>query len=62
MQDPTSPNADARTPRELMTQWRKLTELKRSLVRDGLANGDATPSQVIDVIRNAIPVDLFEAK
>ena len=59
MPDPTPSHADARSPRELMTQWRKLAELKRGLVRDGLCNGNATPAELLACIRGLIPPDLF---
>jgi len=42
-----------------MTQWRKLAELKRGLVRDGLCNGNATPAEIVNCIRGLIPADLF---
>lgn len=59
MPDPTT-TADTRTPKQLMTQWRKIAEIKRGLVRDGLADGNATPAELLEKIRLAVPKELFE--
>lgn len=50
---------DERSAREVMTQWRKLNEVKRQLVKQGALNDDATPAQVIDMLRTQIPPDVF---
>lgn len=50
---------DSRTTKQVMAQWRKLQELKRSLVRDGLADGDTKPADLLKKVREAIPSDLF---
>lgn len=62
MAEETSPDADARTPQQVMTQWRKFAELKRALVRDGKCDGDATPATVLATIRTLIPPDIFAGK
>lgn len=51
--------ADTRTMQQVVTQFRKVQELKRALVKAGTLNGDATPAQVLAAIRNQIPPDLF---
>lgn len=56
----TTATGDTRTPKQLMTQWRKIAEIKRGLVRDGLADGNATPADLLEKIRQAIPKELFE--
>jgi len=55
----TNQSADSRTNSQAVRDWQKLNELKRSLVRQGLCNGDATPAQVIQTIRSQVPADLF---
>lgn len=52
---------DTRTNQELFTQWRKLEEIRRSLVRTGSLNGDASPDKIISTLRSIIPPDLFPA-
>jgi hypothetical protein len=55
----SSDNVDTRSTKELLTQWRKLEELRRSLVRQGLVSGDAGPAEVLDALRKMIPPDVF---
>lgn len=50
---------DERTAREVMRQWEKLQQVKRALVKEGVVDGNASPQQVLDKIRNLIPADLF---
>lgn len=52
-------DADTRSTAQVMTQWRKLMEVKRQLIKQGLLNGDATPQQIVDTIRRQVPVDLM---
>ncbi len=52
-------NGDTRTTKILLTQWRKLEEIRRSLVRNGLVAGDATPADIVAALRTAIPVNVF---
>ncbi len=57
-----APGTEPKKPRtnaQLMTQWRKIQEVKRQLIKEGIVNGDATPTQVIAAIEHAIPEDLF---
>ncbi len=58
---PTPPpvGTDTRTNREVITQWKKLQEIKRSLIKEGALNGDATPQMVLAAIRGQIPADLL---
>jgi len=51
---------DTRTTKQLITQWRKLEEIRRSLVRTGVINGDATPADIVNALRTAIPFGTFE--
>ena len=57
----TTDEKKARTNAQLMTQWRKVQEVKRQLMKEGIVNGDASPTQVIAAIAAAIPEDLFAA-
>lgn len=50
---------DKRTANQVLRQWDKLEQLKRQLVRAGLAAGDATPAQIIAKVREVIPPDVF---
>lgn len=50
---------DTRSTKTLLTQWRKLEEIRRSLVRNGLVSGDATPAKIVEALRKAIPPDTF---
>jgi hypothetical protein len=52
---------DPRTTKELLTEWRKLDELRKSLVRQGLLDGDAPPAEVIATLRKVLPPDVFNA-
>lgn len=52
-------NSDERSAQQLVTQHRKIQEIKRHLVKEGSLNGDATPQQVFDALRKQIPPDLF---
>lgn len=51
---------DKRTTKQLLTQWRKLEEIRRSLVRNGLVNGDASPADIVNALRKAIPPGTFD--
>lgn len=53
------PNEDNRPAAVVMKQWRELTYLRSQLVKQGLCGADATPRQVIDAVRAAIPADLM---
>lgn len=50
---------DIRDNATVLTQWRKLQEIKRAMVRDGKCDGDATPAKVLEAIRAEIPPNLF---
>ena len=52
-------NDDTRSTKTLLTQWRKLEEIRRSLVRNGLLDGNATPGELVEALRKAIPVEVF---
>jgi len=56
--EPTQPG-DTRSTQQVFTQWRKLQEIKRTMVKEGTLNGDASPAQVIAKLREQIPPDLF---
>jgi len=53
------PDVDSRSTQQVVTQFRKIQDLKRILIKDGIINGDATPAQVLAVLRIQIPQDLF---
>ena len=53
---------DVRTASELFKQWRKINEVRRSLVRDGLISGDATTSEILDALKKQIPPEMFGGK
>lgn len=50
------PQEDRRTIKQLLTEYRKLEEVRRALVRQGRLNGDATPHEIIAELRRTIPV------
>lgn len=50
---------DSRSTQQVVSQFRKLREIKRDLVKEGTVNGDATPRQVLQALRDSIPEDLF---
>lgn len=50
---------DQRTNQEVMTQWRKLQELKRAMVREGKCSGDANATSVLAAVRAEVPANLF---
>lgn len=50
---------DTRTTKQLITEWRKLEEIRRSLVRNGLISGDAKPADIVSALRKAIPAGTF---
>jgi hypothetical protein len=53
---------DDRTNNDLLTEWRKLEEIRRSLTRQGAITGDATPAQVMEALRKLIPPTLFSGE
>lgn len=59
MAELTTAAKDTRTNREVITQWKKIQEIKRSLLKEGEISGDATPGMVIAKVREQIPVDLL---
>lgn len=59
MADTPQTEADSRTNREVITQWKKLQEIKRQLMKEGTVTGDATPAAVLEAIRAQIPADLL---
>lgn len=59
MPDVTQSGKDSRTNREVITQWKKLQEIKRALLKEGTVSGDATPADVLAAIRAQIPSDLL---
>jgi hypothetical protein len=60
MPDPApSSDVDTRSTQQVINQFRKITDLKRQLVKSGKLNGDATPSQVLAQLRKEIPQDIF---
>lgn len=59
MPNPVNPTDDSRTNREVITQWKKLQEIKRQLLKEGTVTGDATPADVLSAIRAQIPSDLL---
>lgn len=52
---------DDRTPRDLMRQWERLNVVKNQLIKQGLLNGDAKATDVVRVLRQEIPAELFAA-
>ncbi len=50
---------DIRTNAEVVTQYRKLQEIKRGLIKEGVADGDATAAQVLQKLREQIPPNLL---
>lgn len=50
---------DIRTNATVVTQWRKLQEIKRGLIKDGKCDGDANASTVLAKLRAEIPPGLF---
>lgn len=59
MPEVVAAGADKRTPREVMRQWETLSKVRRELVRGGMLNADATPTQVIEQLRQMMPPDIF---
>lgn len=50
---------DDRSAQKVMRQWEKLMTIKNQLVKQGLLDGNATPTQVLDKIRSMVPPELF---
>lgn len=50
---------DTRSAQQVVSQFRKIQEIKRVLVKEGTLNGDATPQQVLAALRSQIPKELF---
>lgn len=50
---------DIRTNQTVLTQYRKLCELKRHMVRDGVLNGDAKMADVLAAVRSLVPPNLI---
>ena len=59
MPDNATPGTDSRTNREVITQWKKLQEIKRALMKEGTVTGAATPADVLAAVRGQIPADLL---
>lgn len=61
MQTLTTPGekADNRTAAQLYRQWAVLQQTKKQLISAGLLNGDATPQQVLQTLREVLPVDML---
>lgn len=51
---------DQRSNAEVLTQWRKIVEVKRALVKEGLITADAKPHEVMAALRGHVPQGLVE--
>jgi hypothetical protein len=58
----TQTGEDARTNSDLLTQWRKLQEIRRQLIRDGLLTAESKPDEVLATLRRILPADLMGSK
>lgn len=54
-----NPNSDTRSTAELFKQWRKLAEVQRNLMKNGLLSANATPAEVIAKLREVVPPEIF---
>jgi len=50
---------DERTMANLMRQYERLEKVKNALIRQGILDGSAKPSDVEAALRRMIPADLF---
>jgi len=50
---------DTRSALTVLRQFEVLEKWRRQLIKAGLVGEDATPAEVIDAMRRAIPPDLF---
>lgn len=50
---------DVRDNKTVLSQWRKLQEIKRALIKEGKVSGDAAAAQVLAAVRAEIPPDLL---
>lgn len=48
-----------RTASTLLRQWEKISAVKSQLVKQGLLDGDATPAQVLEKLRQLLPADIM---
>lgn len=55
------PQADERTPAQVIRDFKVIRELRAQMVRDGMVNGDATPEQMVAKLREIVPHDLLRA-
>jgi hypothetical protein len=51
--------ADTRSNKQLLTEWRKLNDLKRQLVKEGHLSGDCNLSQMLAEIRKQLPPNVL---
>lgn len=56
---PMEGSTDNRSNREVLTQWRKLLEVRRQLTSEGKIAKDASAAVVLATLRAEIPPDLF---
>lgn len=50
---------DTRTVSQVLRQFDRIEVAKAKLVKQGLINGDASPEQVVQKLREVIPADLL---
>lgn len=50
---------DERTNRDVMRQWERLKTIKNDLIKMGLANGNTTPAECLEILRSQLPPDVF---
>lgn len=50
---------DTRTTQQIFRQWERLNAVKNQLIKMGLANGNTPPAEVVAVLRQQLPADLF---
>lgn len=50
---------DTRSAGALLSQWRTLKTVKNDLIKEGILNGDATTAEVVQTLRELMPVEQF---
>lgn len=50
---------DLRTNLMVLRQFEKVEQIKRRMIKAGLLRPDATPAEVVEAMRAAVPPDLF---
>lgn len=50
---------DTRSPRDVMRQWERLKTVKNELIKMGMANGNTSPAECLEILRKQLPPEVF---